>query len=150
MAIVALVVWLGTAAGGLYLLAIWLIEYDRDYQTTKATRLPIPVIGTHALLAVAGLAVWSAYVLLDSDRLAWTAVAILGCVAALGITMAGRWFRSRRAAIAGAGRGAPPGSAPEPVPPERHFPVPVVIGHGVFAAATIALVLLTALGVGSS
>jgi hypothetical protein len=150
MAVVALVIWLGTAAGGLYLLAIWLIEYDRDYQATKATRLPIPVIGTHALLAVAGLAVWSAYVLLDSDRLAWTAVAILGCVAALGVVMARRWFRSRRAATAGAAPGGPPGSAPEPVPPERHFPLPVVLGHGIFAVVTIALVLLTALGVGSS
>ena len=150
MDVVALVIWLGTAAGGLYLLAIWLIEYDRDFQTTKATRLPIPVIGTHALLAVAGLAVWSAYVLLDSDRLAWTAVAILGCVAALGVAMARRWFQSRRAATVGAPRGGPPRDAPEPVPPERHFPLPVVIGHGVFAVVTIALVLLTALGVGSS
>jgi manganese efflux pump family protein len=150
MAVVALVIWLGTAAGGLYLLAIWLIEYDRDFQATKATRLPIPVIGTHALLAVAGLAVWSAYVLLDSDRLAWTAVAILGVVAALGVVMARRWFRSRQVAAVGATRGGPPGGAPEPVPPERHFPLPVVIGHGVFAVVTITLVLLTALGVGSS
>jgi manganese efflux pump family protein len=42
------------------------------------------------------------------------------------------------------------GAGPEPVPPERHFPVAVVIGHGVFAAVTIVLVLLTALGVGES
>jgi manganese efflux pump family protein len=32
-----------------------------------------------------------------------------------------------------------------PVPPERHFPLPVVIGHGVLAVTTILLVLLTAL-----
>ena len=31
-------------------------------------------------------------------------------------------------------------------PPERNFPLPVVIAHGAFAAATITLVLLTALG----
>jgi hypothetical protein len=31
-------------------------------------------------------------------------------------------------------------------PPERNFPLPVVIGHGIFAAVTFALVLLTALG----
>ncbi len=36
------------------------------------------------------------------------------------------------------------------VPPERHFPLSVVIGHGVFAVATIVLVVLTLLGVGGS
>ena len=35
-------------------------------------------------------------------------------------------------------------------PPERNFPLPVVIAHGVFAAVTIALVLLTVLGLGGS
>ena len=35
-------------------------------------------------------------------------------------------------------------------PPERNFPLPVVIAHGVFAALTITLVVLTALGVGGS
>lgn len=34
-------------------------------------------------------------------------------------------------------------------PPERHFPVPVVIAHGVVAVATLTLVLLTE-GVGGS
>jgi hypothetical protein len=36
------------------------------------------------------------------------------------------------------------------VPPERHFPVAVVIGHGLFAVATLTLVLLTAFGEGGS
>jgi hypothetical protein len=36
------------------------------------------------------------------------------------------------------------------VPPERHFPVSVVIGHGLFATATIVLVVLSLLGVGGS
>jgi hypothetical protein len=35
-------------------------------------------------------------------------------------------------------------------PPERNFPLPVVIAHGTFAAITIALVLLTAFGVGGT
>jgi hypothetical protein len=34
------------------------------------------------------------------------------------------------------------------VPPERHFPVSVVIAHGIFAVITIVLVVLTILGVG--
>jgi hypothetical protein len=29
------------------------------------------------------------------------------------------------------------------VPPERHFPVPVVVTHGVLAITTVALVLFT-------
>jgi hypothetical protein len=37
-----------------------------------------------------------------------------------------------------------------PVPPERHFPAPVVVIHGIFAGATIILVLLTAFGAGGS
>jgi hypothetical protein len=39
---------------------------------------------------------------------------------------------------------------PEIGPPERNFPLSVVIGHGLFASTTIALVLLTAFGVGGS
>jgi len=35
------------------------------------------------------------------------------------------------------------------VPPERKFPVPVVVAHGVLAVATIVMVLLT-LGPGGS
>ena len=35
-------------------------------------------------------------------------------------------------------------------PAERHFPVAVVGGHGLFAFATLVLVLLTALEVGGS
>jgi hypothetical protein len=40
--------------------------------------------------------------------------------------------------------------APDAGPPERNFPLAVVIAHGAFAAATLTLVLLTALGVGGS
>ena len=32
------------------------------------------------------------------------------------------------------------------VPPERNFPLPVVIGHGLFAVATLVLVVVTAIG----
>ena len=34
------------------------------------------------------------------------------------------------------------------VPPERHFPLSVVIGHGIFAITTVVLVLLTVIGIG--
>jgi hypothetical protein len=184
MGIVALIVGLATAGAGLYLLAIWLIEYDRDFQTSAATRLPIPVISSHALLALSALVVWAAYLLLGSDRLAWVALGLLACVAVLGLTMAYRWlgvYRSTTAdAAASAAQGAPllgsygagpdaPGAAafrgmvseagPRPpgtrpgsqlgivMPPERNFPVSVVIIHGVFAVTTVVIVLLTTLNV---
>jgi hypothetical protein len=38
----------------------------------------------------------------------------------------------------------------ESAPPERHLPLALVLMHGVMAAVTIALVLLTALDVGGS
>jgi hypothetical protein len=149
MGVIALIVWLVTAGAGLYLLAIWLIEYDRDYQSAAATRLPVPVISGHALLAISGLGVWGAYLIFDNNRLAWAAVIILGAVAVLGLTMAVRWlgvYRTAVATTAGAGVGGGVLAPAPAVPPERNFPVVVVVSHGIFAVATLLLVLLTALG----
>jgi hypothetical protein len=80
-------------------------------------------------------------------------VAILAVVAALGLTMAGRWigvyrmYKTPSALVLPAGaRGV---SSPAAVPPERKFPVPVVVAHGLLAAATIVMVLLTAFAPGS-
>ncbi|HEY8046174.1 MAG TPA: hypothetical protein VIF35_18045 [Streptosporangiaceae bacterium] len=143
MSLAALFTWIVTAAAGLYLLTIWLIEYDRDFQSAAATRLPVPVISGHALLAVAGLVVWALYLITDTKRLAYAAALTLVVVAALGLIMGARWIRVYRAHDAAALRAGRGGIA---VPPERNFPLPVVIGHGVFAAATIVLVVLTALG----
>jgi hypothetical protein len=151
MSLAALLTWLVTATGGLYLLTVWLIEYDREFQAAARTRLPVPVISAHAVLAVTGLAVWGVYLLTDMSRLVWAAVFILAVVALLGLTMAARWIKVYRAHAAPAGR-VRPGTRGSGivVPPERHFPLPVVVGHGLFAAATIVLVLLTALGAGGS
>jgi hypothetical protein len=133
MSVIALIAWIVTLLGGLFLLAIWLIEYDPQIQRAAATRLPVPVISTHAVLAVVGLIVWVSYLVTDNDAFAFATLAIVAVVASLGITMAGRWFKVYRA-------------DPDPlVPPERHFPVPVVIGHGVFALTTVVLVLSTTL-----
>jgi hypothetical protein len=156
MGVIALITWLATAGAGLYLLAVWLIEYDRDVQAASATRLPVPVVSAHALLAVGGLIVWSAYLFLDEERLAWIAVAAVLGAAVLGLTMAVRWFGVYRdttsppAELASAHAG-PVASAVRPmaspaVPPERYFPLSVVIIHGVLAVSTVILVLLTALG----
>lgn len=155
MGIIALFSWLITVAAGLYLLAIWLIEYDRDFQRAAATRLPVPVLSSHVLLALAGLLAWGGYLITDNERLAWTAAIVLGGVVILGLTMAVRWLAVYRATpaparvrVVGGGLAtaeAVPAAGP-PAPPERNFPVAVVVTHGLFALATITLVLLTALG----
>jgi hypothetical protein len=152
--VISLVAWIVTGLGGLFLLAIWLIEYDPDYQRAEATRLPISVLCSHVVLALSGLAVWILYLITDEERLAWITVAILLAVVSFGLTMAVRWIGVYRAHRQPAvlmlrqdGRGRPDRLA---IAPERHFPVFVVIGHGVFAAITIVLVLLTTLGVGGS
>ena len=51
----ALITWVITALGGPYLLAVWLIEYDPDFQHAAATRLPVSVVSGHVLFAVGGL-----------------------------------------------------------------------------------------------
>jgi hypothetical protein len=88
---------MGTVLAGLVLLVIWLMEYDRDYQTVAATRLPVPVISAHALLGVGGLLVWGFYLLTDEDPLAWGSVAGLGVIVVLGLVMAARWVHVYRA-----------------------------------------------------
>jgi len=178
MPVFALITWIVTALGGLYLLAIWLIEYDPDFQRAAATRLPVPVISSHVLLAVGGLGVWIMYLVTDKDIFEWATIVILAFVATFGLTMAVRWIAVYRAApltqpppvmirpatATGSLRDAwTPSEAwaseqmgqlgrgtELTVPPERHFPVSVVIGHGIFATATIVLVVLTILGVGGS
>jgi hypothetical protein len=167
MTLAALIAWVTTAGGGLYLLTIWLIEYDREFQSAAATRLPVPVIGLHALLAIIGLGVWTFYLITDRPGLTWVAVLILLAVVGLGLSMAVRWIAvyrehtpvpahraaASRAAMAMAADGPAelraPGSGIAP-PPERSFPVPVVVAHGIFATATLILVLLTALRMGGS
>lgn len=137
MSTVALFTWMATVALGLILLIIWLMEYDRDFQSTAATRLPVPLISTHALLGIAGLVVWGFYLVTDSDPLAWTSVADLGVVVVLGSLMAVRWVGVYRSYSA-------PSSMPTTViavPPERHFPRPVILIHGILAAVTVSMVV---------
>ena len=148
MPVVALGTWIVTALAGLFLLAVWLIEYDPGFQRAAATRLPVPVLTAHALLAVTGLIIWGLYLFADSQRLAELAAAVLLLVAVLGLTMGARWVGVYRAHPARARAGA--GAVQVAIPPERNFPLPVVIGHGILAVTTLILVLLTVLKIGVS
>jgi hypothetical protein len=158
MSLFALAAWIVTAGGGLYLLSIWLIEYDKDFHAVTATRLPPAVLASHVLLAGSGLVLWAFYLVFDDDRVAEISLAVIVIAASLGVVMAIRWIgvyragriRTRSVVPAGDGRVAVLERPAREGPPERNFPLPVVIAHGAFAAVTITLVTLTVLGVGGS
>jgi len=92
MTVAALITWVITALGGLYLLAIWLIEYDPDFQHAAATRLPVPVVAGHVLFAAGGLLALVIYAITDKKMFSLAAVAAAGLAAALGLTLAARWI----------------------------------------------------------
>ncbi|MPZ25734.1 MAG: hypothetical protein GEV12_04615 [Micromonosporaceae bacterium] len=129
MGVAALVTWLVTAVGGFAMLGIWLTR--GGHRTGGDSRLAPGLLFSHAALAAAGLVVWIVYLIAGGDALAWVAFVLLLPVALLGFTMFGRWLSSRHTTAV-----------------ESRFPVTIVLGHGVLAATTLVLVLLTAAGVG--
>ncbi|WP_329416416.1 hypothetical protein OG802_32770 [Streptomyces sp. NBC_00704] len=156
MAIAALITWVVTALGGFYLLGTWIRRGGVRQQQSGTSRLPALVLFGHFALAAIGLVIWIVYVVTDQDALAWTAFGLLLPVALLGFVMLARWIpvHRERAAATTAPSAAPAaaatGAADDAVPAERHFPLAVVLAHGLFAVLTLVLVLLTALGVGGS
>lgn len=137
MAIAALVTWLLTAAGGLYMLTVWLRRGGSRGRSRFPTWLPF----VHFGLAVVGLLLWIWYVATDTSAVAWVAFVVLLPVAALGFAMVARWFAGRTSTV----EAVTPGK-----PAEQHFPVVTVGFHGVLAVVTLVLVLLAAIGVGDS
>jgi hypothetical protein len=126
MATAALITWLITAVGGFVLLARWVAA--GGHRPGSGSRLSPGLVFSHFALAAIGLVLWIIYLISPSAALAWIAFVLLLPVALLGFTMFARWLPTRRAA----------GTA------ESGFPVPVVIGHGLLAATTLVLVLITA------
>jgi hypothetical protein len=163
----ALITWFAGVLAGLYMLTVWLIENDVTGRHTAPSQLRVPVIFGHLTLAITGLGVWVAYLILDRDVLAWASVGTLAAVILLGITMFARWLPVYRepplpvasAALTGAWR---PTETTRPAgetltaeqlfeaPAESHFPVAVIAAHGLLAGVTLLLVVLTTLGVGGS
>jgi hypothetical protein len=137
MDVAALITWLATALGGFVLLGVWLRNGGVRQAQNGQSRFSPGVLFSHFLLAAAGLVLWIVFLVSDeSAGLAWTAFVILLVVALLGFAMLARWLAGRRAA------GAQGGVA---VAAEQRFPVPVVVVHGLVGAATLVLVLITAL-----
>ena len=156
MDVAALILWILTAAGGYVLLGTWLAKGGTG---SAGSNFPSGLVFGHLLLATAGLLLWIVYVGTDRNGVGWLAFAALLIVALLGFTMFARWIplhrgTSRHGATVG-GTGTSSGTATAATatmttavaePAERHFPVPVVVGHGLLAAATLVLVLLTMIG----
>jgi hypothetical protein len=135
----ALITWVVTAGGGFVLLALWLKH--GGMQQRDRGRIRPPLILGHFALAAAGLVLWIVYVAVNKSTVAWIAFALLLVVALIGFTMFGIWLAQRR------GRGGDVAAREEPA--EQRFPIPIVGLHGLLAATTLVLVLLTAAGVGS-
>ena len=167
MGYAALITWFAGVLAGLYMLTVWLIENDVTGQHAARSQLRVPVIFGHLTLAIAGLGVWVAYLVLDRDVLAWASVGMLSAIILLGLTMFARWLPVYRepalptspAVLTGPGWPAgaalpaeetPPGGQLYAAPAESHFPVAVIAAHGLLAGVTLVLVVLTTLGVGGS
>jgi hypothetical protein len=146
MAFAALITWFAAVLLGLFMLAVWLIENDVTDRVVAPSRLPVVIIFTHLSLAAAGLAMWVTYLVLEEKMFAWTAIGILGGIAALGATMFLRWIPVYRGPARLASQAQPSGAALA-VPAEGNFPVVVVAVHGLLAVTTLVLALLAALGV---
>ena len=147
MGVAALISWFVTAFVGLYLLAVWLIENDVTHRGAAASRLPLPVILGHVVLALTGLGIWVFHLLSGSYTAGWAALGTLVAIALLGLTMFTRWIPVHIAYVAAeTGKHGRPSEFDFPA--ERAFPLPVVLGHGLLASTTFALVLLAMLGVG--
>lgn len=140
----ALITWVITAGGGFVLLSIWLARGGMRQQGEGGNRIRPPLIMSHFLLAAAGLVLWIIYLVDHKKTLAWIAFAALLVVALLGFTMFAIWLRRRRA------HGALAEAVTPATPAEQHFPLSIVGLHGLLAATTLVLVLLTAIGVGGS
>jgi hypothetical protein len=154
----ALIVWVVTALGGFGLLGVWLRNGGLAAGSRPGTRIRAPLIFSHMGLAATGLVLWIIYLAADKDAIAWAAVIVLGPVAILGFSMLAIWIQRRTrepVAVAASGSAAASGttvaaSATEGRPPEQHFPVPIVVLHGLLAVTTLTLAILAAAGVGGS
>jgi hypothetical protein len=131
--IAALVMWVLTAAGGLYPLVGWLSTGGLRRPSTKITRFPAALVVGHPALAVLALGTWVAFVLTARSIYAWSAFWGLVLVALLGFVLLTRW-------LTGEGGGKHARGV------RQGFPV-ATVAHGVVALLTFVLVLLTAIGV---
>jgi hypothetical protein len=135
LSVAALAAWLVTAAAGAYLLAGWLAadgDFRRRLRRLRPTGVVAVTVFSHFGLALAGLVIWIAFMVTGVPVLAWLAVGVI-------------------IGVAGLGMGALSAALPDPARGtalRARLPVTVIALHGMFATATILLVLLAAIGAG--
>lgn len=129
----ALIAWILTALGGLTMFFQW--AGHGGLKQTEGIRAPRLL--SHMLIAVAGSALWVAYLVTDESELAWTAVSLLTIVALLGVSML---------VISSSGRTQVTRTA---TPAEASFPIPIVLLHGALGGTTLLLTTLSAAGIGT-
>jgi hypothetical protein len=139
----ALAAWLIAAIAGARLLASRLGVGRRR---SRAAGGPLWVMGSHAGLASAGLALWVAFVLTASPLIGWLDVAMTWLIAGLGMATlladpGGHDVASATTAAAGPNAAALALGRPR-------APVMTIALHGALAAATMALVLIAVVTVG--
>ena len=161
----AILAWLATVGGGLTIVTIWvakggLRQEDRELTVARTRGAAEPVsapytnlshwmVATHALLALTGLALFAYYlarrdsVQTGVESAPWLALGTLLVVAGLGLGMARRWSADRKAHASGTGKRRRSPAA------DQAIPALIVAAHGLAAAATIVLVLLVALRIGT-
>ena len=141
MSIAALITWVVTAGLGSYMVATWR-RHGGAKGDPQTTHLPPARVFTHLGLAVAGLLVWIVFLATGDGLWAWIAVADLILVAVLGGLMVRRWTIDGRVAMSGTASVSSGDLA------EQHIARPPVVLHGIFAASTFVLVILSVAGVG--
>ncbi len=109
MAIAALVAWVLTASIGVYMLRTWVVRGGLRRQRATGVGVPPAVVFGHASAALAGLAIWAAFVRTKWDPLAWLGVAVITGAVALGVCTVTLWTPYPVVVPAGSG---PSGSGP--------------------------------------
>jgi len=165
MDVAALIAWLVTAASGGYVLLRWMARGGTLRRRAGSTGSPPAVIVGHFGLALAGLAVWIAYMIAGRSALAWVCVGVLLPIAGLGMAAlviglpGGPAQTAAEATATGSAVGRALGGGPvtagtavagrvqaNPASARRRLSPLIVVAHGALAITTIALVLLAALG----
>ena len=144
----ALTAWIATAGVGATLVATWLER--GGLHGSGRRRLSTRVLAVHILPAVTGLLILVTYAITEISALAWISCAILVFVATWGVRNFILWQRRRLGVLRATTRSwnVPPQIASDPhLPPEMHFPVAVVVLHGLLGVVTLILTVLTAAGV---
>jgi hypothetical protein len=107
----ALVAWVLTASIGVYMLRTWVVRGGLRRQRATGVGVPPAVVFGHASAALAGLAIWAAFVRTKWDPLAWLGVAVITGAISLGVCTVTLWTPYPVVVPAGSG---PSGSGPPP------------------------------------